>query len=61
MLDKLDKTEAKEREAKETQECTAVTSVPSADLSWFEPLSEEQLNQLFIDFLEGTAEQQPLY
>jgi hypothetical protein len=55
-LDKLDKAEAKEKEEKEVQEHTAVDSVTLADLSWLELLSEEQLNQLFLDFPEGTAE-----
>jgi hypothetical protein len=60
-LDKLDKVEAKEKEKKEVQERTAVNSAALADPSWLEPLSEEQLNQLLLDFPEGTAEPQPLY
>ena len=60
-LDELDKAEAKEREEREVQERAAVTSAPPANPSWFELLSEEQLNRLFADFPEGTAEQQPLY
>ena len=55
-LDKLDEAEAKEKEEKEVQDRAAVTSASSANPSWFEPLSEEQLNQLFVDFPEGTAE-----
>jgi hypothetical protein len=60
-LDELDKVEAKEREEKEVQERTAVNSVALADPSWSDPLSDEQLNQLLLDFPEGTAELQPLY
>jgi hypothetical protein len=60
-LDKLDKVEAKEKEEKEAQEHAAVNSVALPDSSWLEPLSEEQLNQLLLDFPEGTAELQPLY
>jgi hypothetical protein len=60
-LDKLDAVEAKEKEEKEAQERTAVNSVALADSSWLEPLSDKQLNQLFLDFPEGTAELQPLY
>jgi hypothetical protein len=60
-LDKLDKVEAKEKEEKEVQERAAISSAALADPSWLEPLSEEQLNQLLLDFPEGTAELQPLY
>ena len=60
-LDKLDKAETKEREEKKAQEHAIVTSALLADLSWFELLLEEQLNQLFVDFLKSTVEQQPLY
>jgi hypothetical protein len=60
-LDKLDKVEAKEKEEKEVQEHTAVNSAAPAGLSWFEPLSDKQLNQLLLDFPEGTAELQLLY
>jgi hypothetical protein len=55
-LDKLDKVEAKEREEKEVQERAVVSSVALTDPSWLEPLSEEQLNQLLLDFPKGTAE-----
>jgi hypothetical protein len=57
----LDKVEAKEKEEKEIQERAAVNSAALADSSWLEPLSDEQLNQLLLDFPEGTAELQPLY
>ena len=60
-LDKLNKAEAKKKEEKKAQEHTTVTSAPLADPSWFELLLEEQLNQLFVDFPESTAKQQPLY
>jgi hypothetical protein len=60
-LDELDEVEAKEREEKEVQERAVVNSAALADPSWLEPLSEEQLNQLLLDFPEGTAELQPLY
>jgi hypothetical protein len=60
-LDKLDKVEAKEEEEREVQERAAVSSSTLADPSWLEPLSEEQLNQLLLDFPEGTAKLQPLY
>jgi hypothetical protein len=60
-LDKLDKVEAREKEEKEVQEHAAVNSAAPADPSWLEPLSDEQLNQLLLDFPEGTAELQPLY
>jgi hypothetical protein len=60
-LDKLEEVEAREKEEKEIQERAAISSVAPADLSWFEPLSDEQLNQLLLDFPEGTAELQPLY
>jgi hypothetical protein len=60
-LDELDKAEAKEKEEKEVQERAAVSSAFLADPSWLEPLSEEQLNQLLLDFPEGTAKLQPLY
>jgi hypothetical protein len=60
-LDKLDKVEAKEKEEKEVQEYTAVNSVTQPDSSWLELLSEEQLNQLLLDFPKGTAELQLLY
>jgi hypothetical protein len=60
-LDELEEAEAKEKEEKEVQERAAVNSVALADPSWFEPLSEEQLNQLLLDFPEGTAELQPSY
>jgi hypothetical protein len=57
-LDKLDEVEARE---KEVQERATVNSAALADLSWLEPLSDKQLNQLLLDFPEGTAELQPLY
>jgi hypothetical protein len=60
-LDELDEVEAKEKEEREAQERAAVSSVILADPSWLEPLSEEQLNQLLLDFPEGTAELQPSY
>jgi hypothetical protein len=60
-LDELEEVEAKEKEEKEVQERAAVNSAALADLSWLELLSEEQLNQLLLDFPEGTAELQPLY
>jgi hypothetical protein len=60
-LDKLEEAEAKEEEEKEVQERAAINSAAPADPSWLKPLSEEQLNQLFLDFPEGTAELQPLY
>jgi hypothetical protein len=60
-LDKLDEVEAREKEEKEIQEYTAVSSAALADPSWLELLSEEQLNQLLLDFPEGTVELQPLY
>jgi hypothetical protein len=60
-LDKLDKVEAKEKEEKEVQERAAISSAALADPSWLEPLSDEQLNQLLLDFPEGTAKLQPLY
>jgi hypothetical protein len=60
-LDKLDKIEAKEVEEKEVQERAAVNSATLANPSWLELLSDEQLNQLLLDFPEGTAELQPLY
>jgi hypothetical protein len=60
-LDELDEVEAKEKEEKEAQERAAVSSVALADPSWLEPFSEEQLNQLLLDFPEGTAEAQPSY
>jgi hypothetical protein len=60
-LDKLEEAEAREKEEKEAQERAAVNSVALADPSWLELLSEEQLNQLLLDFPEGTAELQPLY
>jgi hypothetical protein len=58
-LDELEEAEAKEKEEKEVQERAAVDPVALVDPSWFEPLSEEQLNQLLLDFPEGTAELQP--
>jgi hypothetical protein len=60
-LDKLDKAEAKEKEEKEAHGRAAVNSAALAGPSWLEPLSDEQLNQLLLDFPEGTAELQPLY
>jgi hypothetical protein len=60
-IDKLEEIEAKKKEEKEAQKRAAVSSATLADPSWLEPLSEEQLNQLFLDFPEGTAELQPLY
>jgi hypothetical protein len=60
-LDELDKAEAKEKEEKEVQEHAAVNSDTLADSSWLEPLSDKQLNQLLLDFPEGTAKLQPLY
>jgi hypothetical protein len=60
-LDKLEEVEAKEKEEKEVQEHTAINPVALADSSWLEPLSDKQLNQLLLDFPEGTAELQPLY
>jgi hypothetical protein len=61
MLDKLDKAEAKEKEERGVQERAAINSAALADPSWLEPLSKEQLNHLFLDFPESTAELQPLY
>jgi hypothetical protein len=58
-LDELDEVEAREREEKEAQERAAVNSAAPAGLSWLEPLSDEQLNQLLLDVPEGTAELQP--
>jgi hypothetical protein len=58
-LDELDEAEAKEKEEKEAQERAAISSAALAESSWLEPLSEEQLNQLFLDFPEGTVELQP--
>jgi hypothetical protein len=58
-LDELDEVEAREEEEKEAQERAAVNSAVLADPSWLEPLSDEQLNQLLLDFPEGTAELQP--
>jgi hypothetical protein len=60
-LDKLDKAEAKEREEKKVQEYTVISSDTLASSAWLEPLSDKQLNQLLLDFPEGTAELQPLY
>jgi hypothetical protein len=60
-LDELDKVEAREKEEKEVQERAAVNSAAPADPFWLEPLSDKQLNQLFLDFPEGTAGLQPLY
>jgi hypothetical protein len=60
-INKLEEVEAKKKEEKEVQERATVSSVALADLSWLEPLFEEQLNQLLLDFPEGTAELQPLY
>jgi hypothetical protein len=60
-LDKLDEVEAREKEEKEAQERAAVNSAAPADPSWLEPLSDEQLSQLLLDFPEGTAELQPSY
>jgi hypothetical protein len=60
-LDELDEAEAKEKEEKEVQGHAAVNPALPADPSWLEPLSDEQLNQLLLDFPEGTAELQPLY
>jgi hypothetical protein len=60
-LDELDKVEAKEKEEKEAQERAAVNSDALASSAWLEPLSNKQLNQLLLDFPEGTAELQPLY
>jgi hypothetical protein len=60
-LDKLDEVEAKEKEEKEAQERTAVNSAALADSAWLDPLSDEQLYQLLLDFPEGIAELQPLH
>jgi hypothetical protein len=58
-MDELEEVEAKEKEEKEAQERAAISSATLAGPSWLEPLSEEQLNQLLLDFPEGTAELQP--
>jgi len=58
-LDELDEAEAKEREEAVVQERTPSTSGALADYVWLETLSDEQLNQLLVDFPEGTAEPQP--
>jgi hypothetical protein len=60
-IDELEEVEAKEKEEKEAQERAAISSATLAGPSWLEPLSEEQLNQLLLDFPEGTAELQPSY
>jgi hypothetical protein len=60
-LDKLDKVEAKEKEEKEAQERATVNSAALANSAWLDPLSDEQLYQLLLDFPEGTAELQPSY
>jgi hypothetical protein len=55
-LNKLDKVEAREKEEKEVQEHTTINSTVLADSAWLDPLSNKQLNQLLLDFPEGTAE-----
>jgi transposase len=60
-LDELDEAEAKEKEGKEARERAAVNSDALAGSAWLEPLSDEQLDQLLLDFPEGTAELQPSY
>jgi hypothetical protein len=59
-IDKLDTAKAKEKEEAEVQERTK-TSASSAGFVWLDPLSEEQLDQLLLDFPKSTAELQPLY
>jgi hypothetical protein len=60
-LNKLDKVEAKKKKEKKVQGYTVISSAAFAEPSWLELLSEEQLQELLLDFSESTAELQLLY